>query len=148
MKCPFCKHEHDKVVDSRSSGDSIRRRRECLECSKRFTTYEYVESVPLIVVKRDGNRKPFDRQKLVNSFMIACAKRSISMEQIDKSVDAIKDILTTVANQEVTSEQIGEEAMAALKALDTIAYVRYASVYREFKDADEFVEEIKHIDDK
>ncbi|MGL1901601.1 MAG: transcriptional regulator NrdR [Fibrobacterales bacterium] len=147
MKCPFCKHEHDKVVDSRSSGDSIRRRRECLECGKRFTTYEYVESVPLVVKKRDGSRIPFDRQKLVNSFMIACAKRQVSMDQIDKSVDNVREVLTSVANQEAPSEMIGEEVMKQLKALDSVAYVRYASVYREFKDANEFVAEIKHMDD-
>ena len=147
MKCPFCGFEESKVIDSRPTdeGERIRRRRECIKCSKRFTTYEIIESVPIIVVKKDKSREPFDRQKLFNGLLRACEKRPVSIAQID-SVD--NDIELTIQNsldREVTSVYIGELAMDKLKGLDEVAYVRFASVYRQFKDINTFMNELSKL---
>ena len=148
MKCPFCDSEDDKVVDSRAAQDgrSVRRRRECLACSKRYTTYEYVEKVSLTVVKNDGKREDFDRQKLFKGIALACNKRPISEEQINDLVTQIEEELQNSSRgTEVTSKKIGELVMDRLKSLDEVAYVRFASVYRKFKDKNEFLEELKGL---
>ena len=147
MKCPFCGHQEDKVVDSRASSDgsSIRRRRECLGCGKRFTTYEHVEEQPLMVVKKDGRREPFDRHKLLGGLVKACEKRPISMDQIEELVDVIEREVSANFEREVSSRQIGERVMKRLHGLDPVAYVRFASVYREFKDVEQFMRELKYI---
>jgi len=147
MKCPYCGSDTDKVVDSRSSknGQSIRRRRECLNCSQRFTTYEYIEDVSLIVIKNDGSREPFDRKKLLRGINISCAKRPISTDKLDEIVDNIKHTLESRGEQEVSSSFVGELVMEHLKKLDDVAYVRFASVYRKFSDKNEFIEELKKI---
>jgi transcriptional repressor NrdR len=147
MKCPFCGHEEDKVVDSRSSreGKAIRRRRECLECSERYTTYEYIEEIPLMVVKRDGNRESYDRQKLLGGIITACKKRPVTMEAMEESVNEIEKELEDLEVREVKSLVLGEQVMAKLKAMDHIAYVRFASVYRKFKDTTEFLNEIREL---
>lgn len=147
MKCPFCGCDEDKVIDSRTSGDgrSVRRRRECLSCNKRFTTYEYIESVSLTVVKNDGRREPFDRQKLVHGIELACNKRSVSSKRISALVDEIEEHLQNLSKKEVTSKEVGEVVMAKLKELDEVAYVRFASVYRKFKDKGEFMQELKNL---
>ncbi len=146
MRCPFCKNEGDKVVDSRTSGESIRRRRECLGCGRRFTTYEYIERVPLVVVKRDGKREDFRREKLEHGIRIACAKRPVPTEMVKEMVVDIENELSSAENSEVSYEQIGGLVMKKLSALDPVAYVRFASVYRRFKDAGEFMSEIKQIE--
>jgi transcriptional repressor NrdR len=145
MKCPFCGHEEDKVVDSRGSNDgaSIRRRRECLSCGKRCTTYEHVEEQPLMVVKKDGRREPFDRHKLLAGLVKACEKRPVSMEQIEQLVDELERDLSRRFEREVPSTEIGERVMRQLHDIDPVAYVRFASVYREFKDAEQFMRELK-----
>ena len=147
MKCPFCGHEEDKVVDSRSSSDgvAIRRRRECLSCTKRFTTYEHVEEQQLMVSKKDGRREPFDRNKLISGLVKACEKRPISMDQIEELVDVIEREVSANFEREVSSRQIGERVMKRLHGLDPVAYVRFASVYREFKDVEQFMRELKDI---
>lgn len=147
MKCPFCGSETDKVVDSRSSrnGSSIRRRRECQDCGQRFTTYEYIENISLVVIKSDGSREPFDRQKLFRGITLACNKRPISHDQLDELVDEIKRELESRGEHEVSSHDIGELVMNRLKGLDDVAYVRFASVYRKFKDKTEFFNELKNI---
>ena len=148
MKCPFCDSEDDKVVDSRAAQDgrSVRRRREGLACSKRYTTYEYVEKVSLTVVKNDGKREDFDRQKLFKGIALACNKRPISEEQINDLVTQIEEELQNSSRgTEVTSKKIGELVMDRLKSLDEVAYVRFASVYRKFKDKNEFLEELKGL---
>jgi len=147
MKCPYCGSDTDKVVDSRSSknGQSIRRRRECLNCNQRFTTYEYIEDVSLIVIKNDGSREPFDRKKLLRGITISCAKRPIPTDKLDDMVDTIKHELESRGEQEVSSKEIGEKVMEHLKELDDVAYVRFASVYRKFSDKAEFMEELKKI---
>ena len=148
MKCPFCDSEDDKVVDSRAAQDgrSVRRRRECLACSKRYTTYEYVEKVSLTVVKNDGKREDFDRQKLFKGIALACNKRPISEEQINDLVTQIEEELQNSSRgTEVTSKKIGELVMDRLKSLDEVAYVRFASVYRKFKDKNEFLDELKGL---
>ncbi|MFA5059586.1 MAG: transcriptional regulator NrdR [Candidatus Omnitrophota bacterium] len=150
MKCPSCFYKETKVIDSRLSSDgaSIRRRRECLKCEKRFTTYEYVEQVPLMVVKNDGRRQPFDRKKIVAGLIKACEKRPIS---IDKMEDVTTEIERTVQKQfdkEVNSKAIGELVMEKLAVLDEVAYVRFASVYRQFRDVNQFMSELHHILDK
>ncbi len=147
MKCPFCGHEEDRVVDSRSSreGKAIRRRRECLGCSERFTTYEYIEEIPLMVVKRDGNREPYDRQKLLGGIITACKKRPVTMEAMEEAVNEIEKELDDLEVREVKSIVLGEKVMAKLKVLDHIAYVRFASVYRKFKDTNEFLNEIREL---
>jgi transcriptional repressor NrdR len=147
MKCPFCGHEEDKVVDSRSSreGKAIRRRRECLGCSERYTTYEYIEEIPLMVVKRDGNRESYDRQKLLGGIITACKKRPVTMEAMEEAVNEIEKELEDLEVREVKSLVLGEQVMAKLKAMDHIAYVRFASVYRKFKDTTEFLNEIREL---
>lgn len=148
MKCPFCAAEEDRVVDSRAAQDgrSVRRRRECLACGKRYTTYEYVEKVSLTVVKNDGKREDFDRQKLFKGIALACNKRPISEEQIDNVVIQIEEELQNSSRgTEVTSKKIGELVMDRLKSLDEVAYVRFASVYRKFKDKNEFLDELKGL---
>jgi transcriptional repressor NrdR len=147
MKCPLCGHEEDKVVDSRESSNaaSIRRRRECLGCGRRFTTYEHVEEQPLMVVKKDGRREPFDRQKLLAGLTKACEKRPVSMEQLEQLVEALERELSQQFEREVASHEIGGRVMRRLHQLDPVAYVRFASVYREFKDVAEFMTELKDL---
>ena len=147
MKCPFCGHQEDRVVDSRagSEGLAIRRRRECLACSRRFTTYEHIEEQRLMVIKKDGRREPFDRHKLLSGLTRACEKRPVSMEQLERLVDEVEQDLSRQFDSEVPSSEIGERVMKRLHALDPVAYVRFASVYREFKDAEQFMREIKDV---
>lgn len=147
MKCPFCGHEEDKVVDSRGSegGASIRRRRECLACAKRFTTYEHVEAQPLMIIKKDGRREPFDRHKLLVGLVKACEKRPVSMDALERLVDELERDLSQQFEREAPSREIGERVMKKLHALDPVAYVRFASVYREFKDAEQFVRELNEL---
>ena len=147
MRCPFCKADNDKVVDSRASegGEAIRRRRECLECGRRYTTYERVEEIPLRVIKKDGTREAFDRRKILEGMSKACEKRPVSTEKLDELVSDIERQLADVAEREVTSHQIGELVMAKLRELDQVAYVRFASVYRAFKDINQFLEELRPL---
>lgn len=147
MKCPFCGKEKDKVVDSRPSQDgrSVRRRRECESCGKRFTTYEYIEDVPLTVIKNDGRREPFDRQKLQRGIELACKKRPISSKKIASIVEEIEEELQNLSKTEITSKEVGETVMKRLKDLDEVAYVRFASVYHKFKDINEFMNELKRL---
>jgi len=147
MKCPFCGHQEDRVVDSRASaeGIAIRRRRECLACSRRFTTYEHIEEQRLMVIKKDGRREPFDRHKLLSGLTRACEKRPIGMEQLERLVDELEQDLSRQFDSEVPSSEIGERVMKRLHELDPVAYVRFASVYREFKDAEQFMREIKDV---
>ena len=144
MKCPFCGHLEDKVIDSRSAGtgEVIRRRRECESCSRRFTTYERVEDVLPTVVKKDGRREPFDRLKLVRGLRTACSKRPVSMERIEAIADAIEREVQEHEKREVTASELGERVMNHLRDLDEVAYVRFASVYRSFRDVDEFLREL------
>lgn len=147
MKCPYCGFEESKVIDSRSAddGERIRRRRECLKCGKRFTTHEVIENVPLMVVKRDKSREPFDRNKLMGGILRACEKRPVSLSQIEKVVDNIEAKLQSSLDREVTSFKIGELAMEQLKPVDEVSYVRFASVYRQFKDINTFMEELNKL---
>ncbi len=147
MKCPFCGFEESKVIDSRPTdeGERIRRRRECTSCLKRFTTYEIIESVPVIVVKKDKSREVFDRAKLFNGMLRACEKRPVSLESIERSVNEIEAALQNSLDREVTSVRIGEMAMDKLKDLDEVAYVRFASVYRQFKDINTFMDELAKL---
>jgi transcriptional repressor NrdR len=147
MRCPFCGQDKDRVVDSRSSqdGKSIRRRRECEMCRKRFTTYEYVEDVSLTIIKNDGRREPFDRQKLQRGIELACKKRPISSEQITAMVNEIQEKLQNLSKPEITSQEVGEEVIRRLKDLDEVAYVRFASVYHKFKDVSAFMDELKGL---
>ncbi len=147
MKCPFCGFSESKVIDSRPTdeGEKIRRRRECVSCSKRFTTYEIIESVPIIVVKKDKSREAFDRVKLFNGMLRACEKRPVSISQIENAVADIEAELQNSLDREVTSVHIGELAMDRLKLLDEVAYVRFASVYRQFKDINTFMEELAKL---
>lgn len=147
MKCPFCGEVEDKVIDSRASkaGDVIRRRRECLKCSKRFTSYEKVEYVFPMVIKKDGRREPYDRQKVVGGLERALEKRPIPMETREQAADEIEMRLLSLGAKEVPSSQIGEELMLRLRELDKVAYVRFASVYREFKDINEFMDELSDL---
>ena len=147
MKCPFCGHTENKVIDSRISkdGKAVRRRRECLGCAKRFTTYEYVEEVLPMVVKKDGRREQFDRQKILNGIKKACEKRPISMESIDKMVENVEQACQELQLEEISSNVIGEKIMNELKAFDGVAYVRFASVYRQFRDVGEFMSELKDL---
>lgn len=147
MKCPYCSHEESKVVDSRSAddGERIRRRRECLKCGKRFTTYEVIETVPMIVVKRDKSREVFDRNKLTAGILRACEKRPVSLEQIEDIVNNIEATLQSSLEREVTTKQIGELAMEQLKEVDEVSYVRFASVYRQFKDINTFMAELNKL---
>ena len=147
MKCPFCGHQEDKVVDSRSSSDgvAIRRRRECLRCGKRFTTYEHVEEQPLMIIKKDGRREPFDRHKLLAGLVKACEKRPVSMDDLEQLVDELERELSQQFEREAPSREVGERVMRRLHALDPVAYVRFASVYREFKDVEQFMRELKDL---
>ncbi|MDO4748533.1 MAG: transcriptional regulator NrdR [Eubacteriales bacterium] len=147
MKCPYCGYEESKVIDSRPAdeGERIRRRRECLSCAKRFTTHEVIETVPIIVVKRDKSREVFDRNKLTAGILRACEKRPVSIGQIEKIVDSIEASLQSSLDREVTSGYIGELTMEQLKNVDEVAYVRFASVYRQFKDINTFMEELNKL---
>ena len=147
MRCPHCGESNDKVVDSRSSqgGAAIRRRRECLECGERFTTYEYVEAFSLVVIKRDGRREPYDRSKLQTGITTACIKRPVSPGQIDDLIQLVESNLQNLGQREIPSQQIGELVMKALRALDQVAYVRFASVYQDFKTAEEFRQELDRL---
>ncbi|SCX88018.1 transcriptional regulator NrdR [Alkaliphilus peptidifermentans] len=147
MNCPFCTFQDSKVVDSRPTeeGQAIRRRRECISCSKRFTTYEKVEEIPLIIVKKSGNREAFNRNKLLNGIIRACEKRPISLSQIEHTVDEIEKFLHNSMEKEITTELIGQLVMDKLKDLDEVAYVRFASVYREFKDINTFMDELRKL---
>lgn len=147
MKCPFCGNEDSKVIDSRPTdeGERIRRRRECISCGKRFTTYEIIESVPIIVVKKDKSREAFDRVKLFNGMLRACEKRPVSIDTIEKIVTEIESELSNSLEREVTSVHIGELAMDKLKSVDEVAYVRFASVYRQFKDISTFMDELEKL---
>ena len=147
MKCPYCSFYDSKVVDSRPTdeGQSIRRRRECTKCAKRFTTYEKVEQVPIIVVKKNGNRESYDRNKILNGIIKSCEKRPVSMKDIEQIVDEIEVELSNSLEKEVTSVYIGEMVMNKLKDIDEVAYVRFASVYRQFKDLNTFMNELKKL---
>jgi transcriptional repressor NrdR len=147
MRCPFCSHGEDKVVDSRmgKNGTTIRRRRECLECGRRFTTYEQIEEVYPVVVKKDGRREPFDRQKIKTGITKACEKRPVSASRIDELVAQLENGLMELGEKEIPSSEVGERVMRILHELDEVAYVRFASVYRQFKDIGEFMDELKDI---
>ena len=150
MKCPFCNQENTRVIDSRPADDnnSIRRRRSCDECGKRFTTYEKVETIPLIVIKKDNNREQYDRSKIEAGVLRACHKRPISAQQINDLIDAVEVEIFSLEDKEIPSSVIGEIVMNKLKDLEAVAYVRFASVYREFKDVNTFMDELKKILDK
>ena len=147
MRCPYCRHKEDKVVDSRSTAEesAVRRRRECLKCGKRFTTYEYVEEVSFMVIKKDGRREPFDRKKILAGVLRACEKRPISIEKMEEIVLQVERAIQKRSDREVSSSRIGELVMEKLKNLDDVAYVRFASVYRQFKDVGQFMVELKDI---
>ena len=147
MKCPFCSHENTRVIDSRPAEDnnSIRRRRVCDECNKRFTTYEKVETIPLIIIKKDNNRETYDRSKIEAGVLRACHKRPISAQQITQLVDEVETEIFSREEKEIPSEVIGELVMNKLKDLEAVAYVRFASVYREFKDVNSFLDELKKV---
>ncbi len=147
MKCPFCGIEESKVIDSRPTdeGERIRRRRECTSCGKRFTTYEIIENVPIIVVKKDKSRETFDRNKLFNGILRACEKRPVPLEEIDRIVDGIESTIQNSLDREITSVSIGEMVMDKLKGIDEVAYVRFASVYRQFKDINTFMDELAKL---
>jgi len=147
MKCPFCGFENDKVVDSRESkeGESIRRRRECLKCEKRFTTYERIDEIPYMVVKKDGRREKFERQKILAGVLRACEKRPISMGKMEQIVNEVEQYVVDSAERERTASEIGELIMDRLKLIDKVAYIRFASVYRDFKDVDEFRSELERL---
>lgn len=150
MKCPYCSFPESKVIDSRPTdeGSRIRRRRECLNCAKRFTTYEVVESLPIVVVKKDKSRELFDRDKLFNGMLRACQKRPVSLEVLEKAVEDIEAQIQNSLDREVSASQIGEYAMEKLKEIDEVAYVRFASVYRQFKDINSFREAISKLMDE
>ncbi len=147
MKCPFCGYEESKVIDSRPTdeGERIRRRRECLKCAKRFTTYEMIESLPIIVIKKDGSRETFDRQKLLTGMLRACEKRPVSIEMLDRAITDIETVIQNSLDREVSSDKIGEFVMEKLKEIDEVAYVRFASVYRQFKDINTFMTELNKL---
>lgn len=147
MKCPFCSHTEDKVIDSRSSNEdkSVRRRRECLKCGKRFTTYEYIEEIPLMLIKKDGRREAFDRNKIISGILKACEKRPVSMEKVEAMVDKVEKELQKNFDKEVKAQVVGELVMDYLHKLDEVAYVRFASVYRQFKDINQFMKELKDL---
>src|SRR5450432_2182590 len=147
MKCPFCGHLNDKVIDSRESkeGDAIRRRRQCLACERRFTTYERIDEVPYMVIKKDGRREKFDRQKVLNGLLKACEKRPVSMGKLAETVELVEAKVTDSADREISTTDIGEMLMETLKYLDKIAYVRFASVYRDFQDEQAFFNELKNL---
>lgn len=147
MKCPYCGYQESKVVDSRHSedGQSIRRRRECLSCQKRFTTYETVESLPMVVIKRDNSRQSFDRNKVLNGMLRACEKRPVAMADLEAAADEIEQIIQNSLDREVSTAQIGELVMERLKPLDEVAYVRFASVYQQFADVESFFTELQKL---
>ena len=147
MKCPYCSFEESKVIDYRPTdeGERIRRRRECLNCQKRFTTYEIIESLPIIVIKKDKSREPFNREKVLNGRMRACEKRPVSLDTIEKIVDDIEATISNSLDREVSTRKIGELIMEKLKNVDEVAYVRFASVYRQFKDINTFMEELNNL---
>lgn len=147
MKCPFCGYEESKVIDSRPTdeGEKIRRRRECLKCTKRFTTYEMIESLPIIVIKRDKSREVFNREKLMNGMLRACEKRPVAIETLEKVIDDIESVIQNSLDREVSSEKIGELVMQKLSDIDEVAYVRFASVYRQFKDINTFMNELSKL---
>ena len=147
MKCPYCAHPESKVVDSRPSdeGASIRRRRECLSCHKRFTTYEMMESLPLVVVKKDGSRQSFDRRKVLGGMIRACEKRPVPLAELEKIAEEIEQDLQNSMEREISTEAIGEKVMERLRNVDQVAYVRFASVYRQFKDIDTFMTELNKL---
>lgn len=147
MKCPFCSHEDTRVVDSRlgKEGNNIRRRRECIDCERRFTTYERVEETLPLVIKKDGRREAFDRQKIISGIQRACEKRPVSIATIEKVVDQMELALQESGEKEIDASRIGEQVMSALQSIDEVAYVRFASVYRQFRDINEFMSELKDI---
>lgn len=147
MKCPFCGHENTRVIDSRPADDnnSIRRRRVCDGCDKRFTTYEKIETIPLIIIKKDNNRETYDRSKIEGGVLRACHKRPVSAQQITCLVDEVENEISSREDKEISSQEIGEMLMNKLKELDAVAYVRFASVYREFKDVNTFIDELKKM---
>jgi transcriptional repressor NrdR len=147
VKCPFCNHLEDKVVDSREAkeGDTIRRRRECLACERRFTTYERIDEVPYMVVKKDGRREKFDRQKVLGGLLKACEKRPVSMAKLSELVNRVESKVSDSSDREITTTEIGEFLMESLRELDKIAYVRFASVYRDFQDEQAFFNELKNL---
>ena len=147
MKCPFCGFEESKVIDSRPTdeGQRIRRRRECLQCSKRFTTYEIIESLPIIVIKKDKSRETFNRDKLMTGLLRACEKRPVSIDTLDNMIDEIETVLQNSLDREVSSEKIGQLVMEKLKKIDEVAYVRFASVYRQFQDINTFMRELNKL---
>ncbi len=150
MKCPYCQYSESKVIDSRPTDEDekIRRRRECIRCGKRFTTYEIVETTPLMVMKKDGTIEPFNREKLLNGLLRACEKRPVSLKRLEQMVDEIEQKLKNSLEGEVSSRAIGELAMEELRGIDQVAYVRFASVYREFQDINSFMEELRKILDE
>jgi transcriptional repressor NrdR len=147
MKCPFCGHPESKVIDSRPADEnaSIRRRRECLACGKRFTTYETVESLPIVVIKKDGSRQSFDRQKVLRGMIRACEKRPVSLAELERIADEIEQELQNSMEREIRTADIGEKVMERLRSVDQVAYVRFASVYRQFKDIDTFMAELNKL---
>ena len=147
MKCPFCNHLHDKVVDSRESkeGDAIRRRRECMKCERRFTTYERIDEVPYMVIKKDGRREKFDRQKVLGGLLKACEKRPVGMAKLSELVNRVESRVSDSPDREISTIEIGEFLMETLRELDKIAYVRFASVYRDFQDEQAFFNELKQL---
>ena len=147
MKCPFCGYEESKVIDSRPTdeGEKIRRRRECLKCAKRFTTYEMIENLPIIVIKRDKSREVFNREKLMNGMLRACEKRPVALETLERAIDDIESVIQNSLDREVSSEKIGELVMEKLSTIDEVAYVRFASVYRQFKDINTFMAELNKL---
>jgi transcriptional repressor NrdR len=147
MKCPFCGHDEDKVIDSRPAEDgaAIRRRRECLGCGSRFTTYEKIETLPLLVIKKDGTREPFNRDKLLKGLLKACEKRPVSNDQLMQLLTCVESQIQNSLNREISSQDIGELVMKKLKEIDEVAYVRFASVYRQFKDVNSFLEELNEM---
>jgi transcriptional repressor NrdR len=147
MKCPFCSHTEDKVIDSRSTSEdlAIRRRRECLACSKRFTTYEYVEKIPLMVIKKDGRREPFNKNKVLEGLVRACQKRPVGMDQLESLIEEVEKEIQKKYDREIDAKIIGQMVVERLSKLDDVAYVRFASVYRQFKDVNEFMKELKEI---
>jgi transcriptional repressor NrdR len=150
MRCPFCGYKEDKVVDSRGTAEksAVRRRRECLKCGKRFTTYEYIEEISLMVIKKDGRREPFDRKKVLAGIIRACEKRPISVEKMEEIVTQVEHSIQKKSDREVLTSRVGELVMEKLKNLDDVAYVRFASVYRQFKDVGQFMVELKDILEK
>lgn len=150
MKCPYCEYFESKVVDSRPTdeGQAIRRRRECIKCTKRFTTYEKIEEIPIMIVKKDGNRQAYDRNKILNGILKSCEKRPVAMSTIEQIVDDIEKNLSNSLEKEITSVEVGEMVMNKLKNVDEVAYVRFASVYRQFKDVNSFMDELKMLLDE